>query len=70
MEIMNTAQHLTHLETTGLLRLAQTHPELEYLFRHALVQDAAYESLLLANRKQLHRQVAETLEGFILRDRQ
>ena len=46
---MTTQQHLTQLESTGLLRLAQTHPELEYLFRHALVQDAAYESLLLAD---------------------
>lgn len=59
---MTTTQHLTHLETTNLLRLAQTQPELEYLFRHALVQDAAYELLLLADRKQLHRQVGETLE--------
>ena len=37
---MTTKQHLTHLETTGRLRLAQTQPELEYLLRHALVQDA------------------------------
>ena len=57
-----TKQHLTQLESTGLLRLAQTQPELEYLFRHALVQDAAYESLLLADRKKLHRQIGETLE--------
>jgi predicted ATPase len=42
---MTTTQDLTHLESTGLIRLAQTHPELEYLFRHTLVQDAAYESL-------------------------
>ena len=47
----NTIQHLTHLEATGLLRLAQTRPELEYLFRHALLQDTAYESLLLTDRK-------------------
>lgn len=59
---MITKQHLTQLETTGLIRLIQTHPEFEYLFRHALVQDAAYESLLLSDRKKLHRQVAETLE--------
>ena len=46
----------------GLLRLAQTHPELEFIFRHALVQDVAYESLLLADRKHLHQQVGKALE--------
>ncbi len=32
-----------------------------YLFKHALVQDAAYESLLKRERQQLHRRIAETL---------
>ncbi|MBW8879559.1 MAG: AAA family ATPase [Acidobacteria bacterium] len=32
-----------------------------YLFKHALVQDAAYESLLKRQRQQIHRQIAETL---------
>ena len=54
--------HLTHLETSGLIQLAQEHPELEYLFRHALVQDAAYGSLLLSDRKQMHSTVAQVLE--------
>ncbi len=57
-----TKQHLTQLESTGLIRLAQTHPELEYLFRHALAQDAAYKSLLRQDRKRLHLMVGETLE--------
>jgi oligopeptide transport system substrate-binding protein len=60
--IMTTKHHLTYLESSGLLRLAQTHPEAEYLFRHALMQEAAYESLLLADRQTLHRQVGQTLE--------
>ncbi len=34
-----------------------------YLFKHALVQDAAYESLLKRERQQIHRQIAETLEA-------
>ena len=55
-------RHLTRLEASGLIRLAQTHPELEYFFRHALIQDAAYQSLLKADRKPLHRAVAEALE--------
>jgi len=55
-------QHLTQLESHGLIRLAATQPELEYLFRHALVQDAAYASLVRADRKQLHLVVGEALE--------
>lgn len=54
---------LSALETTGLIRLAQAQPELEYLFRHALVQDAAYQSILKQDRKRLHLAVAETLEA-------
>jgi hypothetical protein len=32
-------QPLTALEASGLIRLTQSEPELEYLFRHALVQE-------------------------------
>jgi len=53
---------LNTLETMGLIRLAAVQPELEYLFRHALVQDAAYGSLLKSDRKKLHQGVGEVLE--------
>jgi class 3 adenylate cyclase/tetratricopeptide (TPR) repeat protein len=33
-----------------------------YAFRHALIQDAAYQSLLLARRRQHHRNIAQVLE--------
>jgi predicted ATPase len=36
-------------------------PESEYQFKHALIQDAAYENLLKSRRQVLHRRVAETL---------
>ena len=49
------------LEGAGLISLAATAPELEYLFRHVLIQDAAYESLLRQERRALHAQVAEVL---------
>jgi len=58
----STKKHLNHLETVGLIKLAQTHPELEFMFRHALVQEAAYNSLLIEDRKKLHRQVGEAIE--------
>jgi len=56
------AQHLSRLESYGLIRLAAVQPELEYLFRHALVQDAAYASILRADRKRIHLAVGEALE--------
>ena len=49
------------LEASGLISLAAMQPELEYLFRHVLVQDAAYASLLKQERRELHRRVADTL---------
>ena len=36
-------------------------PESDYRFKHALIQDAAYENLLKTRRQVLHRRVAETL---------
>ena len=54
------------LESAGLIQLAAAQPELEYLFRHVLVKDAAYYSLVKGDRRQLHRAVAETLEQLYL----
>jgi tetratricopeptide (TPR) repeat protein len=59
---MPTDAQLDTLEAKGLIRLAALQPELEYLFRHALVQDAAYESLLKQERRGLHHTVGEALE--------
>lgn len=53
---------LSDLETAGLIRLAQMAPELEYLFRHALVREAAYNSMLREDRRRLHQVVGTTLE--------
>ena len=37
-------------------------PELEYMFRHAVIQEITYDTVLYARRRQIHRKVAETLE--------
>jgi tetratricopeptide (TPR) repeat protein len=58
-----TDNQLGTLEAKGLVRVATLRPELEYLFRHALVQDAAYGSLLKQERRELHGQVGEALES-------
>jgi class 3 adenylate cyclase/tetratricopeptide (TPR) repeat protein len=55
---------LAQLEQAGLLYRRGEPPEAVYSFKHALVQDAAYESLLKSRRQVLHRRIAE-----ILRDR-
>jgi tetratricopeptide (TPR) repeat protein len=60
---VTTETQLDTLEAKGLIRLAALQPELEYLFRHALVQDAAYGSLLKQERRGLHAQVGEALES-------
>ena len=39
-----------------------TPPDAEYTFKHALVQDAAYSTLLRSRRQQLHARIAATLE--------
>lgn len=54
---------LNELEASGLIRVAQVQPELEYIFRHALVQDAAYSSLLKQDRRRLHLAVGQALEA-------
>lgn len=54
--------HLRILQRAELIREEGREPELEYVFRHALTQEAAYNSILLKRRRQFHRQVGETLE--------
>jgi len=38
------------------------HPELLYLFRHIMTREVAYESLLYADRRRLHRNIGESIE--------
>jgi class 3 adenylate cyclase/predicted ATPase len=38
-------------------------PEATYRFKHALIRDAAYQSLLKSTRQQYHRRIAEALES-------
>ena len=37
-------------------------PQAHYLFKHALIQDTAYQSLLKSTRQQYHQQIAQVLE--------
>ncbi|MBM3394076.1 MAG: hypothetical protein FJY37_05470 [Betaproteobacteria bacterium] len=52
---------LTQLTDAGLLYRRGVRPGSTYTFKHALVQEAAYESLLTVNRQQLHVRIAQVL---------
>jgi class 3 adenylate cyclase/predicted ATPase len=54
---------LDGLVAAGLLFRQGVPPHASYLFKHALVQDAAYGTLLREPRRALHTRIAETLEG-------
>ncbi len=47
---------------TGNIKRRALHPETEYIFQHALVQDAVYASLLKRTRRSLHARAAEAIE--------
>jgi class 3 adenylate cyclase/predicted ATPase len=53
---------LDRLAEAGLLFCRGVLPQSSYLFKHALVQDAAYDTLLRARRQKLHARVAAVLE--------
>jgi class 3 adenylate cyclase/predicted ATPase len=53
---------LTRLVASELVFQSGTPPEAVYTFKHALVQEAAYTSLLRNTRQQLHGRIAEALE--------
>ena len=53
---------LTQLVSSGLLRRHDTKDEVRYVFKHALVRDAAYNSLLRRRRETLHARIAACLE--------
>jgi hypothetical protein len=61
---MEDAQLQTALERLAEADILLVHgvpPDAEYRFKHALIQDAAYENLLKSRRQWLHRRVAEAL---------
>ena len=53
---------VTQLVEAGLVYSRGLPPEAIYEFKHALVQDAAYESLLISTRQEYHQTIARTLE--------
>jgi class 3 adenylate cyclase/tetratricopeptide (TPR) repeat protein len=54
-------QDVSGLLQVGLLQRVEEASEPSYQFRHALFQDAAYQSLLRRTRREYHRRIAQTL---------
>jgi class 3 adenylate cyclase/tetratricopeptide (TPR) repeat protein len=53
---------LTAIERADLTVLESPEPDLQYLFKHVITQEAAYNLMLLSQRRRLHRAVAEWYE--------
>jgi predicted ATPase len=53
---------LNRLTSAGLLLRHGIPPHASYLFKHALVQDAAYGTLLREPRRALHARIAEAID--------
>ncbi|HET9228080.1 MAG TPA: protein kinase [Thermoanaerobaculia bacterium] len=55
-------RELTRLVDAELLYRRGLPPRARYVFKHGLIQDAAYESLLRSHRQEFHQRIAEVLE--------
>jgi len=68
LEVAETVQEdiddkIDHLKTIQFIREQKRMDEIEYLFKHALAQEATYESILLKKRKNIHIKVAQSIES-------
>jgi len=68
LRVLNRLSHLTdglnvHIQYLEGARLIEALLN-EYSFRHILIQETAYDSILIKTRRELHRQVGEALEEF------
>jgi len=55
-------QCLKFLEQVDFIRTKSLLPELEYIFKHALIQEVIYNGLLLKERQEIHKRIALVIE--------
>ena len=53
---------LKGLESLNLIKTKSTEPELEYIFKHALMQDVVYNGLLKKERLEIHQRIGTAIE--------
>ncbi len=68
LQALDKAEHqldacLDQLQQLELVRKRRLVPEVEYMFKHALVHEASYQSILAERRRELHKRVADAIEG-------
>lgn len=54
-------RHLAELEAAAFIRRSRVMPNLEYSFRHGLIQEVAYGTLTRSDRRTLHAHILEAL---------
>jgi len=54
--------YLLNLQGLEFISEKQLFPELEYIFKHALTQEVAYNSLLVTRRKEIHDKIGRAIE--------
>jgi class 3 adenylate cyclase/tetratricopeptide (TPR) repeat protein len=54
--------HLLNLQGLEFISEKKLFPELEYIFKHALIQEVAYNSLLQTRRKEIHEKIGVAIE--------
>jgi len=54
--------YLINLQGLEFIYEKSLFPELEYIFKHALTQEVAYNSLLLKKRKEIHKKIGQAIE--------
>jgi class 3 adenylate cyclase/tetratricopeptide (TPR) repeat protein len=54
--------YLLSLQGLGFVYEKTLFPELQYIFKHALTQEVAYNSLLLKRRKEIHQEIGKAIE--------
>ena len=59
-------KELEQLIEAGIIVWSGSEAPTNYTFRHALIQEAAYQSLLKARRRDYHRRIAEALEAGVV----
>jgi class 3 adenylate cyclase/tetratricopeptide (TPR) repeat protein len=54
---------LTGLERLDLIRTISTQPDLEYIFKHALIQEVVYNAILKKDRRSIHERIGTVIEA-------
>ena len=58
----NLKSYLLYLQKSEFIYEKRIFPELEYIFKHALIQEVAYKSLLVKKRREIHERIGHAIE--------